>query len=187
MKADDARQREDGRLMERIARGEPDAWREMVDKELSGACSLAGRLLHDAAEAEEVVQEAFAALHGTAPHWREEACVATWLYRVVRNRCLDRLRRTREETGLEGYAEQPSSWGNPDEALQAKERHCGLETALQALPERWRSAILLVYHLDRSGEEAAQILGVTPEALESLLGRAKRRLRELLWSRRGDL
>jgi hypothetical protein len=92
----DAGEMSDEALLAAYGRGEARAARALADRLLPGVWRTARRLLGDAAEAEDVAQEAMLRLWRIAPDWRAgEAKVSTWLYRVTVNLCTDRLRRRR--------------------------------------------------------------------------------------------
>jgi RNA polymerase sigma-70 factor (ECF subfamily) len=103
----------------------------------------------------------------------------TWLHTVTLNLCRDRLRRRRETTVAE-LPEQVDPAPRPDEAMGESQRSRCVEAAVRQLPARQREAILLVHYQDMSNIEAAGVLGVSIEALESLLARARRSLRRTL-------
>ncbi len=140
----------------------------------------ATRLLRDHAEAEDVAQEAMMRLWKIAPEWRQgEAKVTTWLYRVVTNLCTDRLRKKRG-TGLDEIAEPEDGSPSQDARLMEKARATALETALGTLPERQRQAVVLRHIEGLSNPAIAEILGVSVEAVESLISRGKRLLAKRL-------
>ena len=85
----------DAALLAGAVAGDQRAWRHVSDAHLDPVYGLARRMLRDAAEAEDVAQEAFLRLWQAAPRWRPEARIGTWLYRVTHNLCIDRLRRRR--------------------------------------------------------------------------------------------
>jgi len=167
----------DARLVERVGAGDAAAARLLVAAKLPRVLGLAVRTLRDSAAAEDVAQEAFLRVWRTAGCWEPgRARFDTWLHTVVLNLCRDRLRRRREVTGVD--LPEPSDPAPDAEAvlLQA-ERGTRVADAIAALPERQREAILLVHYQDLSGTEAAEALGVSAEALESLLARGRRALR----------
>ncbi len=153
--------------------------------------SLAGRMLGDRSEAEDVAQEAMLRLWKIAPDWRAgEAQVSTWLYRVASNLCTDRLRRRRGVglddafgEGVEPEDEQPGA----EARLQEADRMAALKSALAELPERQRTAVVLRHLEGLSNPEIAAVMEIGVEAVESLTARGKRALASLLKGRRAEL
>jgi RNA polymerase sigma-70 factor (ECF subfamily) len=170
----------DEELLSRVARGDPAAVRALVARKLPRLLSLASRMLGDAPEAEDVAQEAFLRVWKQAPRWRPGAArFDTWLHRVALNLCYDRLRRRREIATAEP-PEQADEGPAPDRGLAAADTGRRVAQALQALPERQREAIVLCHYQELGNIEAAAAMGVSVEALESLLGRGRRALRTAL-------
>ncbi|MFZ5719025.1 MAG: RNA polymerase sigma factor [Pseudomonadota bacterium] len=170
----------DDELLSRVARGDPAAARALVARKLPRLLSLAGRMLGDAAEAEDVAQEAFERVWKQAPRWRPGAArFDTWLHRVALNLCYDRLRRRRELPQADP-PDRPDEGPPPDRGLEAQDTGRRVNAALQALPERQREAIVLCHYQELGNIEAAAVMEVSVEALESLLGRARRTLRAAL-------
>ena len=170
----------DDELMAAVARGDVEALRALSRRYLARVVALGSRTLGDPAEAEDVAQEAFLRLWRTAPTWRpNEAKVGTWLHRVALNLCFDKLAKRREEhPGDPPDAVDPSP--GPSGALQERETADHVRAALDALPEAQRRAITLCHYQDMRNIEAAEVMGVSVEALESLLARGRRKLREEL-------
>ncbi|MEP6790550.1 MAG: RNA polymerase sigma factor [Ramlibacter sp.] len=170
-----------GELLARVGRGDPQAVREMVARKLPRLLSLAGRLLGRRGEAEEVAQEAFVRIWKQAAGWQPgQARFDTWLHRVALNLCYDRLRRRRDEEPYEDAHEPVDPAPEPDEKLQAAQRSQRVEAALAALPARQREALVLQYYQELSNGEVSALMGISIEALESLLARARRALRAQL-------
>ena len=170
----------DEELLARVAQGDPAAVRALVGRKLPRMLALAQRMLGDAAEAEDVAQEAFLRVWKQAPRWRPgQARFDTWLHRVALNLCYDRLRR-RREVSTDEPPERPDPGPAPDRGLQAADVGRRVSRALQALPERQREAIVLCHYQELGNIEAASVMGVSVEALESLLGRGRRALRAAL-------
>lgn len=179
----------DVELLARIGNNEPQAVNEMVTRKLPRLLALAGRLLGDADEARDVAQDTFLRIWKQAGQWRSgQARFDTWLHRVALNLCYDRLRR-RKEQPLADSDELPEAVDPaplPDELLQASAQSDLMAAALAALPERQREAIVLQYYQDLSNIEAAQLMNISVDALESLLSRARRNLRNHLAESRND-
>lgn len=177
----DAMQDEDNALIQRVAAGDHRAYQSLVERHLRHAVTLAYRVLFDRADAEEVAQEAFLRVWQHAARWRPNggASFRTWLNRVVVNLCIDRKRRP-SMAALDDQPDPVDPQATPYEARLAGETSDRLAAALQRLPERQRAAIVLCYWEGESNIAAAEALGVSVGALESLLVRAKRALRDEL-------
>jgi RNA polymerase sigma-70 factor (ECF subfamily) len=169
---------EDHRLMVRVAEGDADAFRTLAERHAPSITAHAKRMLRDASEAEDVVQEAFLRLWKTAGSYRPEARLSTFLHHIVHNLCLDRLRAKRptDADALDALVSED----RPSRELMMQSRARRVHEEVLALPERQRAALSLVHFEGLSNLEAAQILEVTVEALESLLSRGRRTLRERL-------
>lgn len=167
-------------LVRLIASGDGDALAALMDRHLHRVTALAGRLTGNAADAEDVAQEVFLRVWRHSAGWKSgQAKYATWLYRVTLNLCHDRLRR-RRETDMETMDELPGASPGQEAQLQRADVARRVAEALAALPERQREAVVLSYYQDLGNIEAAEVLEISVEALESLLSRGRRKLRELL-------
>lgn len=167
---------DDARLIARMAAGQAAPLRPLMDRYLGRLVALARRMLGDAAEAEDVAQEVMLTLWQRAKEIEvPPGGIGGWLYRVTANRCLDRLRARRPQSadGLEEIQVDPGQ----ERGLQERDIGRVVEAALQRLPERQRLAIALCHLEERPMTEAGEILGVSVEAVESLLARARRSLK----------
>lgn len=137
-------------------------------------------MLGDPVEAEDVAQEALLRAWRQAPRWTPgKARFDTWLHRVALNLCYDRLRK-RREVPAEIPLDRPDPGPAPDRGLLAAELGARVDRALQALPERQREAIVLCHYQELTNIEAAGLMKVSVEAMESLLSRGRRTLRRTL-------
>lgn len=174
-------------LVQRVGAGDKRAAAELVRRHLPKMVGLARRMLGDAAEAEDVGQEVFLRVWKHAPSWKPgQAKFETWMHRVAMNLCLDRLRRSGRNAG-EVTPETIDGHASATRALDDRQRRERVRDALQQLPERQRAALVLCYYQDRTNTDAAEILGISVEALESLLSRARRTLKATLAADRADL
>ena len=170
----------DGELVRRAGLGETAAVQALVARKLGRVLSLAERLLGDVLGLERVAQETFLRVWRIAPRWRPGAAkFDTWLHRVTLNLCFDRLRRRRERPTAEP-PDLPDPGPAPDRGLIAEDLGRRVRAALQALPPRQRQAIVLCHYQEVGNIEAAGLMGVSVEALESLLSRGRRALKSAL-------
>ena len=177
----------DEELVRRVGAGDRRAAAEIVRRHLPRMVGLARRMLGDAAEAEDVAQEVFLRVWKHAAGWKPgQAKFETWMHRVAMNLCLDRLRRAGRNAG-EVPPDAVDARASATRALDDRQRRERVRDALQELPERQRAALVLCYYQDRTNIEAAEILGVSVDALESLLSRARRTLKTALAAERADL
>ena len=164
-------------LLARVAAGEAEAFRGLVDRHLPTVLAVARRMLRDDAEAEDVAQETLLRL------WRNAGGlelgpggVRPWLRRVVSNLCIDRVRARRNTTVVESVPEEAEP---PTQFRQLAERELGarVDAALKALPERQRLALTLFHYEGMSQIEVGKAMDISDEAVESLLARARRTLK----------
>jgi RNA polymerase sigma-70 factor (ECF subfamily) len=162
--------------MTRVAAGDAQSFERLVTRHTPMVHAIAWRMLGDAMEAEDVVQETFVKLWVNAGGWTATGGgLGGWLRRISTNACLDQLRRPRMLSD-EGLPDRPDEAPQADQAIDSERRRAAVAASIQALPERQRAAIVLTYYEGVSNAEAASILGVGVKGVESLLVRARQAL-----------
>lgn len=178
---------EDQRVLSRLAAGDVQAFRDVVTRHLPMVLAVSRRMLRDEAEAEDIAQETMLRL------WRSAAGLELgpegmrpWLRRVVGNLSIDRIRASRRTTTVDQVPEQAEPASQLRE-LADQDLSSRVQTALAALPERQRQAIVLFHFEGLSQIEVGSILGISDEAVESLLARGRRSLKTALKDEWRDL
>jgi RNA polymerase sigma-70 factor (ECF subfamily) len=169
----------DGELMAAVAGGDDAPYTRLVDAEAPRLMRFARSILvASPAEAEEVVQEALMRLWQQADSWQPHGRVSTWLHQVVYRLCIDSIRRRRPSVDI-GTLESELEDDAPlaDERLAREDDARRVQSAIGRLPDRQRTALVLCHYQDLGQAEAAAIMGIGESAYESLLARARRRLR----------
>jgi len=175
----------DDELMAHVALGNKDAFAILMERHIDRSLAIAQRIVHNRSDAEDIVQEAFLKVWTWASHWRSgEAKLSTWLYRVTVNLCLDLKRRPTMET-LAAAGEIPDPAANAQTLVERQQTDSAVVAAIAALPERQQAAFALCYSGNLTNIEAAETLAISVGALEALLVRARRSLRERLKDKLG--
>lgn len=176
---DDSDDANDLALMGRVAKGDEAAYRLLSRRHVPAMLGLARRILGNAADAEDVVQEAMLRVWTHAPRWEPLAAFRTWLTRIVVNLCLDRKRKA-PWVDLEAAGEIADPTPNAGDEVERNERDRLVDLAIAQLPDRQRTAIVLTYGDGMSNAEVAEVMGTTVSAVETLLVRGKQGLRRAL-------
>src|SRR5579864_5859888 len=178
---------EDAGLLDRLAAGDEAAFRLLVERHIDRAYAIALRIVGNAADAEDVVQDTMLKVWTHRGQWQHgRAKFSTWLYRVISNRCID-LRRKPRNGDVDAVPEIADPQPDASSMIERNEVRTLLETAMQRLPEQQRLAVILSYHENMSNGEIAEVMDTTVAAVESLLKRGRQQLRELLRRHERDI
>lgn len=178
---------EDDLLLRRIGENDETAFRALVERHVDRSYTLAFRVLRNAADADDVVQDVLLKVWKHRGTWQEgKARFSTWLYRVITNRCLD-LRRRPATEDMEKAPEQADDQPDALTTIERGELNDILERAMAYLPDQQRIALILSYTDDLSNSEIAEIMDTTVSAVESLLKRGRQQLRHDLRNEEGDI
>lgn len=159
-------ERSDDTLLAAYAAGDMAAAAPLAQRHVPRVLAVAQRMLGDAAEAEDVAQEAMMRLWKIAPEWQAgRAQVSTWLYRVAANLCTDRLRARRPMDTLDAANDPEAPDPGVADRMQDAQRRLALEDALSALPERQRLAVILRHIEELPNPQIADTMGISVEAV----------------------
>jgi RNA polymerase sigma-70 factor (ECF subfamily) len=166
-------------LMRRVARNDLDAMAELMQRHGQAALNVAYRFTGDRAESEDIVQEAFLRLLSRAGHYRPSASLRTFLFGIIHNLCIDFYRRKRPVLA-ESLPRVADADEGPRASLESAERQGIVRAAIDALPPRQRTAIVLKHYEGLSYAEIARVLECSISAVDALLARARQTLKERL-------
>jgi RNA polymerase sigma-70 factor (ECF subfamily) len=179
----------DQALMVAIARGDDIVFARLVGELSPRLLRFARSMLTSSpAEAEEVVQEALLRLWQKAEGWQPHGRISTWLHQVIYRLCIDNLRRRRPSVPIEAVESELEDEGlAPEDRLVRIDEVEAVQAAIARLPERQRIALLLCHFQNLSQAEASTVMALGESAYESLLARARRKLRAMLADGHGGM
>lgn len=178
---------EEAELLARIARQDEGAFAELYRRFAPVLYGLTLRMMHDAKDAEDVLQEGFCAIWRKAGSFDDRlGSPMTWAVLILRHKAIDRLR-VRQRT--EKIAERALAWAGEDfddssaQQPAMRERSTLVRGALQALPEEQRGALELAFFSHLTHEEIATRLETPLGTIKARIRRGLLRLRDLLEGR----
>lgn len=178
----------DGVLIQQSLAGNQDAFEELVHRYKGMLFYVIYPCLRDYHESQDIVQEVFFQLYRSLDTIRLDGSLKAWLFKVARNRCLDRLRRKRptyfSEAGLDTEEDEESPLDVlvdidplPEEQLEQREQAKRLRGAIRELPEKYRLVVALRYETKMSYQSIARVLNIPESTVKTQFHRAKRLLR----------
>ena len=180
----------DVRLMLRVRDADDRAaFAELVGRFQHRLLAVLRHVVGDAAEAEDLAQEAFLRVYRTRAKYHPTAKFATWLFAVAHNVALNALRDRNRRPGFQvvkpqGSAAEVAAPDRPDNApshhLRQLELAAAVRRAMDTLNERQRVAVVLSKFEDMPYAEIGAVMGMSEKAVKSLLARARVQLRDAL-------
>lgn len=169
----------DAELVTRVSGGDREAFDTILRAQLGPVSRYVYRMTGNEAEAEDISQEVFLRLWTHASKFDpSKSKLTTWLHNIAHNLCIDHFRKSGRFAGEPD--EDVGGGEEPDTATIAQALSDDVRRALLTLPERQRSALVMCHYQGLSNKDAASILDVSVDALESLLRRGRQSLRTQL-------
>ena len=166
--------------MQQVQRRDESAFSLLVQRHTQSIHAFIYRLCGNQSDAEDLTQETFLRLWQRASRWTPDTVqFSTWLHQIARNLCIDQFRRdqSRKRTLVqETVVVADATIDTIEHDVQRK----AISNAIQTLPERQRTAVVLCQVQGWTQQDAAKVLDTTVDGVQALIGRARRTLRELL-------
>lgn len=174
----------DEEIVLRVRAGEVALFELLMRRHNPRVYRAARAILHDAGEAEDVMQDAYVRAYEHLGEFEGRARFSTWLTRIAVNEALSRVRRSKRFDSLESHTEDSSMSTedglSPEQQASDVEMRSALETAVARLPDDFRSVFVLRAVEGMSGAETAECLGIPEDTVKTRLHRARARLQEML-------
>ncbi|CAM4015962.1 RNA polymerase sigma factor SigW [Cohnella lubricantis] len=178
------------RLARLARKGDQRAFAEIVDLYKDKLYHLAYRMMNNRQEAEDIVQECFLRVYKHLDRYDENQKFSTWIYRIATNLCIDRLRKRKptysldaessEHEGLDGYAMMPSDDRTPESEMLLSETQRIIREAIETLPPKYKSVIVLRYLQDMSLQEISEVMGMPVTTVKTRVHRGREYMRKKL-------
>lgn len=176
---------EDIQLMLRFKEGDGHAFAEIFNKYKKGVLNTIYRIIGNKDEAEDLSQEVFLKIYNAGRRYRADAEFKTYLNKIVVNTSISYLRRKKilQFVSLDIFSKDKEQQGktlDPEDIQMRKELKSVIKNAILQLPTNQRIALTLKIYNNLSYEEIANIIDLTPQAVKSLIFRAKENLKRIL-------
>ncbi len=184
----------DVEIIQLIIQGDRNMYRKLVERYQPMVFRTCMGFLHNKEDADDLTQDIFIQAYQTLSGFKGDATFATWIYRITVNASLNKIRKSsknllmqRLESVFGGEKNKEFTFSipdseNPENILILNEHREWVQNALNSLPEKQRTAIVLSKYDDLPQKEIAEIMNTTEGAVEALIQRAKANLREKLSS-----
>lgn len=182
---------DDQQLLTALRKGDNVAFRQLVDRFGNQVYNVAVSFLSNREDAEDICQEVFTTIFHSIGQFRGDAALSTWIYRMAVSKTLEHIRaaQRKKRSGImvrlfgsekSVDVEEENPFYHPGIRLENRERSAILFQAIKKLPENQKTAFVLHKVEGLSQAEIAGIMEITVSAVESLMVRARQRLKQLL-------
>lgn len=180
----------DTRLAKLARKGDQRAFAEIVELYKDKLYHLGYRMTGNRQEAEDVVQDTFLRVFRNLDRYDENQKFSTWIYRIATNLCIDRLRKRKsvysldaesgDHEGLDGYSMLPSDDRTPESELMLSETQRIIHEAMETLPPKYKSVMVLRYMQDLSLQEISDVLNMPVTTVKTRVHRGREFMRKKL-------
>ncbi|UJF33721.1 RNA polymerase sigma factor SigW [Paenibacillus hexagrammi] len=180
----------EARLAKLARNGDRAAFAELVELYKDKIFHLAYRMLNNKQEAEDAVQETFLRVYTNLHRYDENQKFSTWIFRIGTNLCIDKLRRRKntysldaempEGEGSDYYSMLPSNEATPEKQVIVSETQEQIRQAIDTLPEKYKSVVILRYLHDMSLQEIGDVLNMPVTTIKTRVHRGREYLRKRL-------
>jgi RNA polymerase sigma-70 factor (ECF subfamily) len=174
----------DQHYIDKILRGETNAFTALVDRYKDMIFSLSLKMLKNREEAEEVAQDTFIKIFNSLSKFKGDSKFSTWIYKIAYNTCLDRLRKNKKEDlniSIDEFsAHLIKTMDNALSALEDKERKQTIQNCLNLLPGDENFLLTLFYFEEQSLEEIGKIMSINANNVKVKLFRSRQKLAVIL-------
>lgn len=180
----------EARLAKLARNGDRNAFAELVELYKDKIFHLAYRMLNNKQEAEDAVQETFLRVYTNLHRYDENQKFSTWIFRIGTNLCIDKLRRRKNTYSLDAempdgegndyYAMLPSHEDTPEKQVIVSETQEQIRRAIESLPEKYKSVVILRYLHDMSLQEIGDVLDMPVTTIKTRVHRGREYLRKRL-------
>ncbi len=182
--------REDAALVKKAKEGDGKAYDELILLYKDAVHGVIYRMVRNKQEAEDLTQEAFIKAYNSINSFNEEYAFSTWLFKIATNNCIDYFRKRKLKTQSmdqtirykddEIRQEYPDTERTADKELLASEKTSLIKNAIDDLPEKYKTAIILRHTEEKSYEEIAEILDLPLGTIKARIFRAREMLKKSL-------
>ncbi len=178
-------------LVEKIIKGEIDAFEELIEKYEKMVYNLAYRIFNNYSDAEDMTQEVFLKVYKNIQKCSGKECIKTWVYTIAYNTCIDEIRKRKGKANIslnstidsdegEYQIEIPSKEATPEKQLINKEEIKEIENAINKLSEVHKTLFFLRDIKGLTYNEISEVMGINIGTVKSKLNRARTNLKNIL-------
>ncbi|MEL6530430.1 MAG: RNA polymerase sigma factor [Pseudomonadota bacterium] len=170
----------DEALMEKVKQADKASLRVLYDRHSGPLSAFVGKSLSDPVDAADIVHEAFISVWDGSAKFRENTSFRAWLYRIARNKAIDRLRKNKREVLAEPDDTIPDSDPDPGEVAEICEDRDRVRACLEKLSAAHRKVVSLSFFEGMTYREIADVEDVSEGTIKSRIFHAKKLLMHCL-------